>query len=626
MQFVHRFSGAKRQIIEKRESYQYVSILETLSRLLQDNSVLEEVDQCAARINRNGLIRDFCDGNLFGNHPLFSKDPCALQVIAYYDELEVCNPLGSHVKKHKLGIVFFTISNIKPSSRSKLKMINLAIAATVPVIEKYGLDVVLQPFVRDLNILATTGLEVNICGGVRKFKGALIAFLADNLASNDLGGFKKSFSFSFRSCRACLVTRDTLSNGFVSGAFDLRTHENHVKQVELLNGPASSHYSKTYGINRKSEIMNVKYYSMFGGGLPHDAMHDIFEGLAPLEIKKLLSHYIKECRFFTLNDYNDRLLNFNFGYSDNDKPVPILSKTLYSDDKALRSSSSQMITLVRILPFLIGDKIDQNDPHWECFLLLRKIVDIVLSPVVSKDISASLGLLIREHHIQFVNLYGSSSYIPKMHFLVHYPEQIIQVGPMTVTWVIRHEAKLNFFKKASNIVNFKNIPFSLASRHQRWMCYEMANGNIVMDSSVECGPARLGGGLSFVKDETSDVQEGLRSIVPELGQEVTVFRPTWARKHSITYQNNNAYVMVRSDGLDPIFGHIDDIFVIGGDMVFFVLSLCKTLYFDDHYHAYVVCITSSRSIVSDLYDLNVYHSHRLSDGLSYIALKYYFLS
>lgn len=122
--------------------------------------------------------------------------------------------------------------------------------------------------------------------------------------------------------------------------------------------------------------------------------------------------------------------------------------------------------------------------------------------------------------------------------------------------VIRHEAKLNFFKKASNLVNFKNVPFSLANRHQRWICYEMANGNII-DVSLECGPAKGGGsGLSFVKDEVPDIQEGLRSVFPELNQEAAIFRPTWTRKHSVTYQNNNAYVIVRSDGLDPIFGRM----------------------------------------------------------------------
>ncbi len=53
---------------------------------------------------KNGMLSDFCDGSLFANHALFKEDPAALQIQLYYDELEVCNPLGSKTKKHKIGI------------------------------------------------------------------------------------------------------------------------------------------------------------------------------------------------------------------------------------------------------------------------------------------------------------------------------------------------------------------------------------------------------------------------------------------------------------------------------------------------------------------------------------------
>ena len=40
---------------------------------------------------------------LFRENTLF-QDPSAFQVQLYYDEVEICNPLGSKAKKHKLGI------------------------------------------------------------------------------------------------------------------------------------------------------------------------------------------------------------------------------------------------------------------------------------------------------------------------------------------------------------------------------------------------------------------------------------------------------------------------------------------------------------------------------------------
>ena len=52
------------------------------------------------------LVGDYCDGELFLNSELFQEDPCALQIQLYYDEVEVCNPIGSKAKKHKLGKVY----------------------------------------------------------------------------------------------------------------------------------------------------------------------------------------------------------------------------------------------------------------------------------------------------------------------------------------------------------------------------------------------------------------------------------------------------------------------------------------------------------------------------------------
>lgn len=54
----------------------------------------------------DNLLSDFCDGKYYKSHDLFSKDHTALQLIVYYDDVEVCNPLGSRAKKHKLGISY----------------------------------------------------------------------------------------------------------------------------------------------------------------------------------------------------------------------------------------------------------------------------------------------------------------------------------------------------------------------------------------------------------------------------------------------------------------------------------------------------------------------------------------
>ena len=56
-------------------------------------------------LQQNNLLSDYCDGQVYQSHPLFSEDKHALQLIMYYDDVEVCNPLGSRAKTHKLGTV-----------------------------------------------------------------------------------------------------------------------------------------------------------------------------------------------------------------------------------------------------------------------------------------------------------------------------------------------------------------------------------------------------------------------------------------------------------------------------------------------------------------------------------------
>jgi len=90
-------------------------------------------------------------------------------VFLYFDELEVCNPLGSKSKTHKLGKVIIIISKLhtcyrefllyfgkyssKISIQFKLKSIQLLAIVKTKLLSLYGMDVILEPIVRDLKKL-----------------------------------------------------------------------------------------------------------------------------------------------------------------------------------------------------------------------------------------------------------------------------------------------------------------------------------------------------------------------------------------------------------------------------------------------------------------------------------------
>ena len=49
------------------------------------------------------FFNDYCDSLNFKTHPLFSSDHTTLQIFLYFDELEICNPLGSSIGGGRVG-------------------------------------------------------------------------------------------------------------------------------------------------------------------------------------------------------------------------------------------------------------------------------------------------------------------------------------------------------------------------------------------------------------------------------------------------------------------------------------------------------------------------------------------
>lgn len=112
---------------------------------------------------------DFCDGDYFKQHNLFKVNPVALQICLYYDDMEICNALGSNIKKHKLGIshtqeysshcrshvglFYYMLGNIDPKFRSRTENIQLLTVVRTTLISKYGINKILEPFITEINLL-----------------------------------------------------------------------------------------------------------------------------------------------------------------------------------------------------------------------------------------------------------------------------------------------------------------------------------------------------------------------------------------------------------------------------------------------------------------------------------------
>lgn len=87
-------------------------------------------------------------------------------------------------------------------------------------------------------------------------------------------------------------------------------------------------------------------------------------------------------------------------------------------------TASQCWLLARFLPIIIGDLIEEEDEHWENFLQLHDILMYTMAPCFSPASIAHLASLIEHYHQSFDTCYPSKRKIPKMHYMLHFPEQI----------------------------------------------------------------------------------------------------------------------------------------------------------------------------------------------------------
>ena len=145
---------------------------------------------------------------------------------------------------------------------------------------------------------------------------------------------------------------------------------------------------------------------------------------------------------------------------------------------------------------MIGSMIPENDEHWNCFILLLRIMAYLFATKLNEDHLGILQDLIMDHHHCFISLYPDHSVIPKQHYLIHTPRlfykysfvdiiivDIMQLyshryGPLVNYWTMRFESKHKYFKGLTNVIgNFINLPYTLAMRHQFFQCFLRLNNS-----------------------------------------------------------------------------------------------------------------------------------------------------
>lgn len=110
---------------------------------------------------------------------------------------------------------------------------------------------------------------------------------------------------------------------------------------------------------------------------------------------------------------------------------------------------------------------------------LKQIVELVVSPLHSEESIAYLESKISDHRQRYQEVFPNNKLLPKHHYIEHYPQLIQLFGPLVGLWTIRFEAKHSFFKKIMKHTScFKNVPLSLAVKHQFMIGYHLSSPSI----------------------------------------------------------------------------------------------------------------------------------------------------
>lgn len=160
--------------------------------------------------------------------------------------------------------------------------------------------------------LSTNGVTINV-SKEQKIIFRLMFIVGNNLGLNTILGFSKGFNSCYY-CEICTITKKHAQKCINEGKRYIKT------QNDYLNCVINS----TFGIIEKCIFNKIPNFHILEN-LSVDPMHDLLEGVCKYDISKILNNFICVEQFFTLEVFNERLLNCISLFHEN-KPLPFNSK------------------------------------------------------------------------------------------------------------------------------------------------------------------------------------------------------------------------------------------------------------------------------------------------------------
>lgn len=569
--------------VRVNETFSYIPIIDTLKLVLRNPSTRNLLTESELHHSSSPFTKEYstyCSGETYKKSDYFKKFPDAVRLSLYQDDVELGNALSSRAGINKVSCFSVKIQNFPDRFNSSPKSIFPVIYCTSVDAKKHGYNKILQPLLFDLKKLEN---GVTIYYGSEKFelRAVLTIFCGDTLAVHEIFNLLGPGANFF--CRICTISRPLYKQDPFE-VHPLRTKSWYDDNLHLVK--EGQILQSECGLKAEGCILNELQNFHVTENFALDVMHDLAEGIVPLTIQLVLSHYAKDKNVEINSSYvNYRISTFAYGYMDRkNKPSANITDEMLNKPNAyrLKQTSAQSFLLLRAFPFLFGHKLKADCPLMLLIGHLINITRILLSPIVSDYLLAEL-----EEHIRlFQQLFYTnfSRRINKSHHLEHYVECIKRSGNMKQFNCLTFEQKNKPCKSQSaTCKNFKNICKSLAKRQCLTMVVD------IIDNPFTDKVVYKTGCLRYQKDCKS------KAFIVE--NEDIIFTPRNVTINGIEFRPNVIVALKNSKELYTCFAVIREV-VVKHNQLYFLVRICKTLDYNDFLEAYEVEVTDSDQFLS----------------------------
>ena len=557
-----------------KQSFQYVPLLEQLSELLKHDE-LKRVCLTERSSDLADAERVFADFKTGENH----RHEDGLSLIIYYDDFNVVNPVGNKVKQNKLGAFYFAVGNTPFRSR-KRHIFLLALFKTSYLKGQHGPRII-STIVEDLKRLEDTGISVQDGPRSVLVKGFLSLFVGDNLAVHSIGGFFESFSRVKKVSRYCNCSSNDIQTNLSVTSCRLQTVEEYDARVdELKLRNFDRELCKEYGIKATCGFNDLRHFHIIEC-TPPDLAHDLYEGAVPLVIGKVLGELIK-LKIVSLSEINTNITHFPYSRNDaRNKPQPV---SLNCGKVKCTETAKEAFNLLRLLPLIIGYKVPRDLPVWNILLSFVAIVRSFAAPKVNERDLGSIQAAVEAWLASFLHHFQGIRVTPKLHYILHYTNQIKKHGALSRITTLRFEGKHQALKQhLATSKNYKNVCKTIAEKHQQWKAEKLRSDDF-FSWKDSFSPSRI--------HEHSDGVAGSTNVV---------IRGT-------AYRSGD--VVAVTEGDDVQFGAI--VYVQRAhDGYSFVCKRLQVIEFDNHVGAFYVTKTEDEVVIkhgelADYHPLHLY--------------------